>query len=174
VVSGKVKTFKVNEEGKEYIASLYTVGDFFGYIELMQESPFQSSTMTVEETQIGIVPKRDFYSLIYNNHQIVQKFIKLLSGSVLDKEEQLLKMVYNSVRKRVAKALLLLYERYHNNADSDTFSMALGREDLANIVGTAKETLIRTLADFKEEGLVSMQGSQITVLNKDKLLLVKN
>ena len=174
VVSGKVKTFKVNEDGKEYITGLYKAGDFFGFIELIQETPYQSSAMTLEESEICTISKKDFFALIYNNHEIAQKFIKLLSNSVMEKEEQLLKMAYNSVRKRVAEALMLLYDRYHKDANGENFSMAISREDLANIAGTAKETLIRTLADFKEEKLIRIQGAEITILNKDKLLFMKN
>jgi len=174
VVSGKVKTFKVNEDGKEYITGLYKAGDFFGFIELIQESPYQSSAMTLEESEICTIPKKDFFALIYNNHEIAQKFIKLLSNSVMEKEEQLLNLAYNSVRKRVAEALMLLYDRYHKDANGENFSMAISREDLANIAGTAKETLIRTLADFKEEQLIRIQGAEITILNKDKLLFMKN
>ena len=174
VVSGKVKASKVNEDGKEYITGLYKAGDFFGYMELIQETPYQSSALTLEESEIGSIPKKDFFSLLFGNQQIAQKFIKLLSNSLLEKESQLLKMAYNSVRKRAAEALLLLYDRYHGETDGGAFSMAISREDLANIAGTAKETLIRTLGDFKEEGLISIQGAEITILNKEKLLKMRN
>lgn len=174
VVSGKVKTAKVNDEGKEYITGLYKSGDFFGFMELIQETPYKSSASTLEQSEVCTIPKKDFFALIYNNHEIAQKFIKLLSNSILEKEEQLLKMAYNSVRKRVAEALLMLYERYHKENKGENFSMAISREDLANIAGTAKETLIRTLADFKEEKIISIQGAEITILNIDKLLYMRN
>lgn len=174
IVHGKVKTFKINEEGKEYITGLYKGGDFFGFIELIQQVPYQSSAMTLEASEICSIPKKDFFSLIYNNQEIAHKFIKLLSNSILEKETLLLKMAYNSVRKRVAEALLLLHARYQQGADIQQFSMAISREDLANIAGTAKETLIRTLADFKDEQLISIQSAEITILNKAKLEAMKN
>jgi len=174
VVHGKVKTYKVNNEGKEYITGLYKEGDFFGFVELIRESPYQSSAMALEASEVSAIPKKDFYELIYDNPKIARQFIKALSSSVLEKEELLLKMAYNSVRKRVAEALLLLQDRYQDESKQENFSMAVSREDLANLAGTAKETLIRTLADFKEEGLICIQVAEITIQQYDKLVQMKN
>ena len=98
----------------------------------------------------------------------MKSFIKMLSDNIADKEKQLINLAYSSVRKRVAEALLLLQARYDNNKDK-SFSISISREDLANIVGTATESLIRTLSDFKEEKLVEIKGSNITIINIDKL-----
>ena len=92
----------------------------------------------------------------------------MLSDNIVDKEKQLINLAYSSVRKRVAEALLLLQERYDSNKDK-SFSISISREDLANIVGTATESLIRTLSDFKEEKMVEIKGSNITIINAEKL-----
>jgi CRP-like cAMP-binding protein len=87
---------------------------------------------------------------------------------VQEKEEQMLKLAYNSVRKRVVEALVTLQDRYHTpskQGEEEPFTMKLSREDLASLDGTTKETAIRTLADFKEEGLVSVQAGKITPLS---------
>ena len=102
----------------------------------------------------------------------MKAFVKLLSDNILEKEKQLVNLAYSTVRKRVAEALVLLYERYSRESDQN-FSISLSREDLANIVGTATESLIRTLSDFKEEKLVEIRGSNITILNIDKIRSLK-
>jgi CRP/FNR family transcriptional regulator, polysaccharide utilization system transcription regulator len=80
----------------------------------------------------------------------------------------LIDLAYNSVRKRVADALIRLQDRYHNDGQN-VFTMSILRDDLASIVGTAKETVIRTLSDFKEEGLIDIKGSRITIVENKKL-----
>ncbi|HEU4718197.1 MAG TPA: response regulator [Bacteroidia bacterium] len=170
---GKVKTSKINADGKEFITALINEGEFFGYAALLEEQPYSDSAVALEESELFIIPKEDFYSLLYGNREIASGFIRLLSNDVKDKEERLLRLAYNSVRKRVAEALLLLRQRY-SEGKKDPFSMAISREDLANLAGTAPETVIRTLSDFKEEKLVDVKGSTITITNVEKLERMKN
>lgn len=166
--TGKVKIFRSHEYGKELIISLCKKGDFFGYTALLDETPYLESAEALEDCTVVQIPKEDFYALLNNNHGVMKRFVKLLSNEVLEKEEQLLKMAYSSVKKRVAEALLLLEKRYKENA-ADKFSISISREDLANIVGTATESLIRTLSDFKEEKLIEIKGSNITISDSTKL-----
>jgi CRP-like cAMP-binding protein/CheY-like chemotaxis protein len=165
---GKIKTFKQHEYGKELITGLIAEGDFFGYITLLENSEYHDSAECLEDSDVVLIPKEDFYNLVYNNNQVMKKFIKMLSNDVLEKEEQLIKLAYSSVRKRVSGALILLEERYKKNS-SNNFSISISREDLANIVGTATESLIRTLSEFKDDKLIEIKGSNITILNSEKL-----
>ncbi len=171
LLKGKVKTFKQHEYGKELITTLYKEGDFFGHIALLEENAYIVSAETLEDSEIVLIPKEDFFDLIHNNVNIMQKFIKILSDNIIEKEEQLINLAYSSVRKRVANALITLVKRYQK---SDTeFNISISREDLANIVGTATESLIRTLSDFKSEKLIDIKGSNISILNIDKLTHLK-
>lgn len=165
---GKVKTFKAHEYGKELITDLYKEGDFFGYTSLLEEKPYTETAEALEDSEICLIPKDDFYSLMYGSMNVMKSFIKMLSDNIADKEKQLINLAYSSVRKRVADALLLLQSRYDNDKGK-SFSISISREDLANIVGTATESLIRTLSDFKEEKLVEIKGSNITIVNAEKL-----
>ncbi|WMJ73201.1 response regulator [Cytophagaceae bacterium ABcell3] len=170
---GKVKTFKSNEDGREYITGLYKEGDFIGYTDLLEENYYSESAETLEETELVVIPKQDFFSLVHQNRDVSAKFIKMLANNLIEKEERLLKLAYNSVRKRVAESLIMLRDRYKKESDSQ-FKMAVSREDLSNIVGASKETVIRTLADFKEEKLVDLSGSTITLLDEGKLEKMRN
>jgi CRP/FNR family transcriptional regulator, polysaccharide utilization system transcription regulator len=152
---------------------LHKEGEFIGYTDLLDGSDYTESAETLEDCEICVIQKEDFFALIYNNRDVANKFIKMLSNNVIEKEERLLKLAYNSVRKRVAEALLMLENRFRK-ADDKQFAMPVSREDLSNIVGSSKETVIRTLSDFKDEKLIDIKGSNITILDPAKLGKMRN
>lgn len=170
---GKVKAYQTNELGKELITELYKEGDFFGYTSLLQEEKYKNSCSALEDSEIYHIPKQDFFDLIYKNADVSRKFIELLTSNIQENEKQLIKLAYSSVRKRVAEALVKLSDKYKKESEQK-FSMNVSREDLANIVGTATETVIRTLSDFKDDKLVEISGSTITILNYEKLVKMRN
>ena len=170
---GKVKVYQTNEAGKEFITNLYNSGDFFGYLPLLQDETYTNSASALEDTELYMLPKDDFFSLLYKNADVSRRFIELLSNNLKEQEKQLVKLAYNSVRKRVAEALVKLSDKYKKEGEQQ-FRMNVSREDLANLVGTATETVIRTLSDFREEKYIELSGSSITILNYDKLLKMKN
>jgi CRP/FNR family transcriptional regulator, polysaccharide utilization system transcription regulator len=172
VSKGKVKTYKSHEYGKELITSLYKEGEFFGYTVLLEDQPYSETAEALEESEICLIPKEDFFALMYSNMNVMKVFTKMLSDNILDKEKQLVNLAYSSVRKRVAEALVLLQSRF-DSSNANNFSISISREDLSNIVGTATESLIRTLSDFKEEKLVEIKGSNITIINLEKLIKLK-
>ncbi len=174
VVKGKVKTYKTNEDGREYIVGLHKDGDFIGYLNLLEDAVYSDSAMAMEDVDICVIPRQEFFALLYSNRDIAEKFIKMLSSDVLESEDRLLKLAYNSVRKRVSESLLLLQKNYQKEDDKGRFSMPVSREDLASITGASKETVIRTLSDFKEEGLIDISGSTITIVNETKLKNLRN
>lgn len=173
ISKGKVKVYQASESGKELITELFKDGDFFGYDALFLDEKYTSSATTLEDSEIYMLPKEDFSSLLYKNADISRKFIELLTNNVKNNKQQLVNLAYNSVRKRVAEALVQLSDKYKKEGDKQ-FSMNVSRDDLANIVGTATETVIRTMSDFKDEKLIEVAGSNITILNYDKLAKMKN
>ena len=168
VVSGKVKAFKANDDGKELVTELYNTGDFFGYISMLEETVYRDTTETLEETLLALIPKEDFDKLLNNNPQVAKKFIQLLAKNISAKEDQLLGLAYNSLRKKVAEALILLQKKYKEESKNN-FEIALTRECLASIAGTATESLIRTLSDFRSEKLIDIKEGNIIILNEKKL-----
>jgi CRP/FNR family transcriptional regulator, polysaccharide utilization system transcription regulator len=170
---GKVKTYKTNEEGREYITNLYREGDFIGYLDLLEDKTYRESAVALEDCEVVIIYRDEFFSLLHNNRDVAQKFIRILSDNLVEKEERLLKLAYNSVRKRVAEALLLVEKQYHQQAGQH-YQVTISREDLANIVGASKETVIRTLSDFKDEKLIHINGGKITIVNSEKLAKMRN
>jgi len=168
VLKGKVKTYKTNDDGKELVTDLYSEGEFLGYIPLLETSVYHDTAEALEETELAIIPKEDFDDLINKNPEVAKKFIKLLARNVFAKEDQLLGMAYNSLRKKVADALLMLERKYHNKKE-ERFAIDISRESLATIAGTATESLVRTLSDFRSEKLIDIIDGKITILNQKKL-----
>jgi len=167
VVSGKIKTYKTNDFGKEYITGVYHPGEFLGYISLIEEGPYSESATAMEETTLSAIPKDDFYRMLHYNQNFAARFIKLLANNIHENEEKLLSLAYNSIRKRVAEALVsLVKDKPENETDN---AIRILRGDLANIVGTAKESVIRTLTDFKNDGLININHREIEVLELKKL-----
>lgn len=172
LAKGKVAVSKAHEYGKELITTLYKSGDFFGYTPLLEGGMYDHTAEALEDSEICLIPKEDFFSLMYNNIGVMKIFVKMLADNVKEKENQLLNLAYSTVRKRVAEALVLLHNRYADKNDKN-FTIAITRNDLANIVGTATESLIRTLSDFREEGMVEMKGTNITILDLERLRKLK-
>lgn len=165
---GKVKVYKTHDDGKEYITNVYKDGDFFGHMSLFEAQPYSDSAIVLEDSEIVKVPKDDFLNLIYKNRDVASQFIKMLAGHIEEQEKQLLSLAYDSVRKRAAEALLLLQKRFEKDGQEQEAIRAT-REDLAGIAGTATETLIRCLGEFKEDGLIEVKGREIKILNKKGL-----
>jgi CRP/FNR family transcriptional regulator, polysaccharide utilization system transcription regulator len=161
IVSGEVKTYKVNYEGKELITGFYQAGAFLGYIPLIKEQPHHESAEV-----IAIIPKQDFLDAVYSSKNISKTFIKLLSSNVIETENRLLDIAYQSVRQRVAGALLKIHDKIAAEGDK---TITITRKDISNLIGTATESLNRTLADFKDEGLIEICFEGIKIIDRPKL-----
>lgn len=164
---GKVKSYKTNDDGKELVTGLYSEGDFFGFIAMLEGTTYKESAEALEEVEVAIIPREDFDNLINNNRHVMQKFIQLLANNVTEKEQQLLNIAYNSLRKKVADAIISIYSKYGKGVEN--YSIDISRENLANIAGTAKESVIRTLSDFKDEKLIDIKQGDIYILNEKRL-----
>jgi CRP/FNR family cyclic AMP-dependent transcriptional regulator len=168
VFSGKIKAFKTNDDGKELVIELYSAGDFIGYIPLLEGSVYKETAEALEDTVLAEIPKTEFEELVNKNAEVAKKFMKLLAKNVSVKEEMLLKMAYSSLRKKVAEAIMMVRNKYQVN-EKEEFVIDIGRENLATIAGTATESLIRTLSDFKAEKLIDIIHGGIKILNEKKL-----
>lgn len=168
VVKGKVKTFKTHEDGKELVTELYNEGDFLGYIPLLEGTVYKDTAEAFESTELAVIPKEDFEDLLNKNSEVAKKFIQLLAKNISVKEQHLLGLAYNSLRKKVANALITLQNKY-SNEKQENFTINISRENLASIAGTATESLIRTLSDFRTENLIEIINGNITIINQKKL-----
>ncbi len=167
VKKGKVKAFKTHEDGKEYITDLFSDGDFIGYPALIEEKNYDDSAVALEESEIVQIPREDFQRLIYNDINIASKFIRIITQNVKEKENRLMNLAYSSLRKRVAKALVDIHAKF--NIETNKKAIEISRDDIAQYVGTATESLIRTLSDFKGEKLIEIKEGKILIPDVSKL-----
>lgn len=167
LVKGKIKGFKVHEDGKEYITDLFSEGDFIGYSALIEDKNYDDNASVLEEAEVMQIPKEDFMQMIYTDISVAAKFVKIITQDVKEKEERLMSLAYSSLRKRVAKALVDIHEKF--NIGKEAKPIDISREDIAHYVGTATESLIRTLSDFKSEKLIEIKEGKINISNLEKL-----
>ncbi len=162
IKQGKVRTFKINSDGKELVTGLLGPGDFLGYMAVLEGGRSTDSAEALETCELAVIPREELLALLYKDRDVSIRIIKMLSREVKETEQRLLELAYASVRQRVAQALLRLHQRYARG-DDDGLGVRISREDLATIVGTATESLIRTLGDLKEEGLIAVQGREVHI-----------
>lgn len=173
ILQGKVKTYQRNDDGKELITGLYNEGDFLGYTALLEGGSYQDNAEAMEDTALAIIPHQDFEQLIGNNPEVLSRFVQLLAKNIAEKEHQLIALAYSSLRKKVAAALITLDHKY-NTAQNNDFEIDISRENLAAVAGVAKESLIRTLGDFRDENLIGLKDGSITILQKEKIADLRN
>ncbi|MEO5595078.1 MAG: response regulator [Chitinophagaceae bacterium] len=167
LLKGKVKGFRNHEYGKEYITDIYTAGDFIGYTCLIENTNYAESTSVLEDAEILQIPREDFLQMIYGDITVAYRFIRIITQNVKEKEERLLNLAYSSLRKRVGKALEEIHQKF--NTDLDNEPLEISRDDIAHYVGTATESLIRTLSDFKAEKIIEIKDGKILIVDAEKL-----
>jgi len=170
VVSGRVKSVKLAEDGRELMTGIYTADNYIGVHAMLSNEAYTDTATALEDSLICLIPKDLIEPLINMYPEISREFIKLLADDIRDKEEQLLQLAYNSVRKRMAEAIL----RLHRQQPANEENFKISREDLAAMACMATETVSRTLSDFKDEGLIDKKGSTITILDVARLSKMKN
>jgi len=168
IVEGKVKTFRINKDGKEFITNIYGIGDFFGYTFVMENLNYQENATILEDARLMLIPRTDFLNLLSHNLDTAKQFIKIISRDILEKEEYLLHTVYNSIRKRVAFGIIQLLEKLRRTSEKETV-INISRENMANSIGIATESLIRTLSEFKDEKLIDLQPGKVIIINENNL-----
>jgi CRP/FNR family transcriptional regulator len=172
--TGKVKITKMGDEGKEQIVRLARPGDILGYRSLISGEAYSGSAAALEDASICFIPRSTIIALIESSHNFSFELLKLLSHDLKEAEEKMTNLAQKPVRERLAEALLFIKETYGFTEDQQTINVNLTREDMANVVGTATETTIRLLSDFKSEGIIELNGRKIKLLDVARLLRIAN
>jgi CRP/FNR family transcriptional regulator len=160
---GKVKVFARGDEGKEQIIHIAKQGEIIGFRAMLSGDAYKVSAETLEECAVCFITKEEFFKMIDSNTEFRNEIIKGLSKELGEKAVSITDMAQKSVRERIASSLLQLKDIYGEEP------INLSREDLANYVGTATETLIRFLKEFKEEGLINIQTRKVFIIDSEKL-----
>jgi CRP/FNR family transcriptional regulator len=162
--SGLIKIIKYGNEGKEQIIEIAKSGDLVGFRAMLSDKTYNVDAEMLEDAFIGYIQKSDFLKEINTNEKLRNTVIRVLSKELQDRADLLTTMAQKTVRQRTALALILLDDIYKGAP------INLSRDDLANFVGTATETVIRLLREFKKEGILEIQGRKITIMNIEELI----
>jgi CheY-like chemotaxis protein/CRP-like cAMP-binding protein len=166
IIKGAVKCFKFDEKGKELTTALHKEDDLFGYTSFTQNIPYKETAKAIKDLEMVGVSKAELKEVLLNNHKVTLEVIQLLTDDLTGIKDQLLQMAYSSVQKKTASTILRFAEKINSNPED---SIKISRNDLASVAGIATETLIRTISDFKKQGLIELEGRNIKVLDIQKL-----
>jgi CRP/FNR family transcriptional regulator, polysaccharide utilization system transcription regulator len=169
IESGKVKLEHSGDEGKMQIVRMAKAGDIIGYRALFCDEKYNATAVALEDANTCFIPKDTFLNVLHTSNKLATRMINILAVDLRKAEEHLTELAQKPVRERMAKALLFLKETYGLEEDNATINVLLTREELADLVGTATETTIRLLSDFKSEGIIEFAGKKIKISNPAKL-----
>lgn len=169
ILKGKVKTVKLDEDGRELMTGIHITDDYLGVHAGLSNEAYNDTATALEECVVCHISKPQLDELLNLYPAVSREFIKILANDIREKEELLMQLAYHSVRKKMAEALLRYYQGNNNSPDLNA-----AREDLAAMAGMASETVSRTLSDFKDEGLIAKKGTMLTILDMEGLLKMRN
>lgn len=167
IEKGIVKTFKVDEQGKELITGLHNEDNFFGFTSFLHNVPYQESATAIENTIAYRFSKVALKQLLEQNPEATMQMVDYLTENVHEIKAHLLEMAYSSVRKKTANTILQFSEKMKQYNENE--QLKISRSDLASIAGIATETFIRTLSEFKKDGIIDIDGRNIKILDLEKL-----
>ena len=170
---GNIKLVKLGNEGKEKIVRLSGPGDLVGYKAVVSNGVYSATAIAQSNVNVCFIPTSDFIRLLGENGKLSFEFTQLLCRNISEVETEVVDLAYKPVRERLAEALLLLEAKFNAQNDHPEI-LSVSREDLATLIGTAKETVIRLLSDFKSEGIVESQGRKIVLKNHKALIAISN
>jgi CRP-like cAMP-binding protein len=175
IVEGKVKKYKVDKEGKEHIIYVANSGEILGYHAILSEDRYPDSASTLEKSRIAFIPKEDFLNTIQQSSVLSKRLLKTLSHEFAVLANSLSVFAQKSVRERLALQLIVLREKYKVNFQPGMpVEINISRDDLANIVGTVRESAVRILTEFKEAGILETKGRKIIVHDVNQLIKIAN
>lgn len=173
LVEGRVKSVKLNEDGRELVTAIYGPDEYFAVHDLLMNECYTETVEAIDDSTVCLLPRDTIIDLINRYPDLAKDFMKILSAEIIQKKEQLLQLAYHSVRKRMAETLLSL-GRKSKNSNLSKMLVDIPREDLAGIAGIAIETACRTITDFQNEGILKKEGLKIHLVNVPKLERMRN
>lgn len=168
--TGAVKLSKISANGKEQIVRLAGEGNILGYRALIGGEAYAATATVMEDSTICYVPRETFFELITTAAHLSARIMRLLSSELKIAETRIVDLAHKSVKERLAETLLLLAEKFGMKEDDVTLDIRLTREELANMIGTATESVIRLLSELQKSGLVTLEGKAIKLTNRKALV----
>lgn len=175
IIDGKVKKYKVDKDGREQIIYVANSGELVGYHAILAEDRYPDSASTLEHSAITFIPKEDFLMVLQQSSVLNNRLLKTLSHEFSVLANSVTLFAQKSVRERLALQLIVMREKYKVNFEPGMpIEINLSRDDLASLVGTARENVVRVLTEFKEGQILETKGRKIIVLDIRKLIAIAN
>jgi CRP-like cAMP-binding protein len=175
IIDGKVKKYKLDKDAREQIIYVANTGELLGYHAVLSEDRYPDSAAALEESRIAFVPKEDFLETLQQSELLSRRLLKTLSHEFAVLANSLTLFAQKSVRERLALQLIVLREKYKVSFQPGMpVEINMSRDDLASLVGTARESVVRVLTEFKEMGILETKGRKIIVLDVNKLIGIAN
>jgi CRP-like cAMP-binding protein len=173
--AGKAKLFRTGDEGKDQIIRFAKGGDVLGYRSLLSGEPYSASAAAIEDSVVCCIPGATFFETLKKDGNFSMRLMQLLTGDLRNAQNQIVNLAQKPVRERLVETLLILKEIYGTeNGDNSPINVKLSRDELAAVVGTATETLVRTLAELKKENLIATDKKKIRILDVRGLVRAGN
>ncbi len=171
VDSGIIKHYKTGNDGKEQIVHFSKNGNLFGYRSVLLNQTACTTAKAIEKSFIFFIPENSFLDLIKNNSDFALNIIKLSCEELGQANQNILDIAQKNVRERLAEILLFLEDNFGINEEG-YLNISLTREELAGLVGTATESVIRLLSDFKKDGLIEINKRKIKLINTNAIKII--
>jgi len=172
--SGKIKLSHSGDDGREQIVRLVKAGDIMGYKALLSSERYTATAVALEDSSICFIPKDLFMSILQKDAALSFEMMRILSSELRKAELKITHLAQKPVRERLAETLLFIKETYGLEADGSTLNVRLSREEIANLVGTATESAIRLLSEFKKDNMIELEGKKIRLLDLPEIIKTAN
>lgn len=172
--NGKIKISRNGDDGREAILRLAKPGDIIGYKALLTNDKYSASAVALDDCNVCFIPKELFLKVLKTDASLSIELMRMLSAELGKVETKLTHLAQKPVRERLAETLLFIKETYGFEEDEQTINATLSREEIANIVGTATESAIRLLSEFKKDNIIELDGKKIKIINLEKLIRTAN
>lgn len=170
VASGMIKIYRVAEDGREKTLAILRDGDVFGEMALLDGEPRSAIAETLESTTLFALHRKDFSTFLSANPSIATHIIKVLCARLRQANADVMDVVFRDVRSRLVRTLLNLAERHGTACPGGVrIELKLTHQELANLIGTARETVTRMLAEFQDAGCLTMDGRYLVIRDRESL-----
>jgi CRP-like cAMP-binding protein len=161
---GKIKLYTLGTEGKEQIIRFVSNGDLIGYRSILSDEPISASATALEDTYACYIPKSSFFKVIQDNPKFSLNLLKLTCHELGEAGKMITSLAQKNVKERLAEILLILNTTFGVD-EAGYIDITLTREEIANMVGTATESVIRLISELRKEGLIRSKGKRIAIEN---------
>ncbi|HSD06748.1 Crp/Fnr family transcriptional regulator [Flavobacterium sp.] len=168
VKDGVCKLTKLSPNGKDHIVKLVAKGELLGQRSMISDEPANLSAIALEDMQVCFIPKNEMLGFFEQNNQFSMNVMKTICGDLKSSDEHMVNMAQKSVKERLAETLIYLHETFGTHTDG-SLKIQLSRDELASMIGTATESCIRLLSDFKKLDLIELIGKKIVLKDINKL-----